>query len=170
MCNKQQIPENGATKYVASGEIVTGTKNERITSTPLGSCVAVVAYDTKKKIGGIAHVMLSGKSIKKNGSDKNKYAIDAIDNLFSELYKSGAQNTNIEICLAGGANVLKKENDSISVSIINSVLQTIKKKKITICASSLGGFERRSATLLINIGIAYYTIGGSSEKILWEFA
>ncbi len=40
----------------------------------------------------------------------------------------------------------------------------------SVAASSLGGFERRSATLVINIGIAYYTIGGSSEKVLWEFA
>ncbi|GMT46361.1 MAG: chemoreceptor glutamine deamidase CheD [bacterium] len=161
--------ETGATRYVSSGQITTGSRDEIITSSPLGSCVAVVAYDTKNKIGGMAHVMLPGKSYRENRCDKNKYVCDGINNLLSKLYESGAQNTNIKICLIGGANVLRKKDDLIAETLVVSVLKTIGKKKMKICASSLGGFERRSARLDIETGTICFTIGESAEKVLWEF-
>ncbi len=161
--------ETGATKYVSSGQIVTGSKDEIIASSPLGSCVAVVAYDTKNKIGGMAHVMLPGKSLKENRHDKNKYVSDGINNLLSKLYESGAQNSNIEICLIGGANVLRKEDDFIAEALVISVVKTIGEKKLKIRASSLGGFERRSVRLDLETGVVYFIIGESTEKVLWEF-
>ena len=161
--------ENGTTKYVPSGQIVTGSKDEIITSSPLGSCVAVVAYDTKNRIGGMAHVMLPGRSHRENRCDKNKYVCDGINNLLCKLHESEAQNSNIEICLIGGANVLKKENDFIAKTLVISVLKTIDEKKIKIRASSLGGFERRSARLNVKTGTVCCTIGGSAEKVLWMF-
>jgi len=161
--------ETGATKYVSSGQVATGSKDEIITSGPLGSCVAVVAYDTKNRIGGMAHVMLSGKSHRENRNDKNKYVIDGVNNLLSKLYESGAQNPNIEICLIGGANVLRKKDDVIAESLVISVLKTISEKKMKISASSLGGFERRIARLNIKTGNVYFAIGENAEKVLWEF-
>ena len=161
--------ETEAIKYVSSGQIVTGSKDEIITSSPLGSCIAVVAYDAKNKIGGMAHVMLAGKSYRENRCDKNKYVSDGINNLLSKLYESGAQNTNIKICLIGGANVLRKKDDLIAETLVVNVLKTIGKNKMKICASSLGGFERRIARLEIKTGNVYFTIGESTEKVLWEF-
>ncbi|NPD48298.1 MULTISPECIES: chemotaxis protein CheD, partial [unclassified Lentimicrobium] len=93
-------------KLVATGCLATGSGDGFIRSTPLGSCVAVVAYDISTKIGGMAHVMLPGKSPKDNKEDENKYAENAITNLLSELSKLGSSKQNIEICLVGGANVL----------------------------------------------------------------
>ena len=161
--------ETEAIKYVSSGQIVTGSKDEIITSSPLGSCVAVVAYDTKNKIGGMAHVMLPGKSYRENRCDKNKYVSDGINNLLNNLYESGTQNSNIEICLIGGANVLRKEDDFIAETLVISVLKIIGEKKLKICTSSLGGFERRSARLYIETGTVCFSIGEGAEKVLWEF-
>ena len=156
-------------KYVKSGEVEIARKGEVLTSSPLGSCVAVVAYDGKRKIGGVAHIMLPGESLKKNSRDRNKYAVDAIENLLIKLHKLGALNTDIEICLVGGANVLKKENETLTGDIINSVQKTIKAKRVKVRAESLGGVERRSAVLNTENGIVHYTIGEGPEKILWEF-
>jgi len=167
--NTSAKTETGVTKYVTSGNIATGSKDGIISSSPLGSCVAVVAYDIKTKIGGMAHIMLSGKAQNENRHDKNKYVINGINNLLSKLNESGAQNTNIEICLIGGANVLRKENDYVAERLVISILNTIYEKKLKICASSLGGFERRSASLNIKTGAVYYTIGGSTNQVLWKF-
>ena len=169
MFSEQRITKTESIKYVQSGKIATGSKDEVMISSPLGSCVAVVAYDAKSKIGGIAHIMLPGKSPKKNSHNKNRYTKDAIDTLLSELHELGTKNTNIEICLIGGANVLRTKNDIIAITVINSVLETLKKNKLTIRASSLGGFERRSVMLNLKTGIVYYTIGESIEKVLWKF-
>lgn len=162
--------ENSTIKYVPSGQIITGSMDETITSSPLGSCVAVVAYDTKHKTGGMAHVMLPGRSLRENRHDKNKYVSNGINNLLSKLYEAGAQNSNIEICLIGGANVLRNEDDFIAEALVISVLEAIGEKKLKICASSLGGFERRCAMLNVKTGTVCYTIGGSANKVLWEFA
>jgi len=155
-------------KYVQSGELDVGSRHDDIiTTSPLGSCVAVVAYDYENKIGGIAHVMLPNES--PTGKNENKYAKNAINNLLNDMKNMASKKPNIEICLIGGANVLKKKDDIIVLSIINSVQNIINEKKIPIKASSLGGFQRRSATLNLETKIVYYTIGNSSQKILWEF-
>lgn len=172
MSGKPQIIESVTTaiKYIQSGEVAIGLKNEVLVSSPLGSCVAVMAYDVKTKIGGMAHIMLPGKSYKTHTLHKNRYAVDTIDNLLSKLHQFGVQSENIEICLAGGANVLKKENDTIAKELTISILKIIGEKKLKIRATSLGGFERRTASLNPKTGVAYYTIGDSVEMVLWKFS
>ncbi|MBW1613189.1 MAG: chemotaxis protein CheD [Deltaproteobacteria bacterium] len=162
----KQIKELKAENFVSTGRIATGSKRGLLTSSPLGSCVAVVAYDVTTKIGGLAHVMLPGKSPKGNN---NKYAENAITNLINELKNLGASKTNIEICLVGGANVLRKKNDSIADYLINSIFEILKKKKLNVIASSLGGYERRTATLHLSSGVVNFTIGDSVEKKLYQF-
>ena len=96
---------------MSTGCLSAGSKEGVLTSSPLGSCVAVVAYDVTTKIGGLAHIMLPGKSAKGNN---NKYAENAITNLLDKFKNLGVPKTNIEICLVGGANVLRKESDNIA--------------------------------------------------------
>lgn len=108
MPQTKQIPGKQTEQIVATGHLATGSKNGVIRSTPLGSCVAVIAYDKTSKTGGMAHIMLPGKSPTKGKAEENKYAENAITNLISELKLLGASKTNIEICLIGGANVLRK--------------------------------------------------------------
>jgi len=171
MLSKQKIkkPEIATIKYIQSGEIAIGSKNELLVSSPLGTCVAVMAYDAKTKICGMAHIMLPGKSHIENALHKNRYAADAIDDLLSKLHQAGVPSENIDICLAGGANVLKKENDTISTELAASVFKIIGEKKLKIRATSLGGYERRIASLNPETGAAYYTIGESPELVLWKF-
>ena len=162
----KQIKERKLEKFVSTGHIATGSKEGVFTSSPLGSCVAVVAYDSTTKIGGLAHIMLPGKSPKGNN---NKYAEDAITNLTDELKILGVSKKNIEICLIGGANVLRKENDNIADQLIISVYDILKKKKLNVMASSLGGYERRTAKLYLSLGIVNFTVGDSIEKKLYQF-
>ncbi len=171
MLSKRKIarPEVAAIKYVPSGEVAIGLENELLVSSPLGTCVAVMAYDAKTKICGMAHIMLPGKSQKGNPVHKNRYAADAIDDLLRKLHQAGIPNENIDICLAGGANVLKKENDTLCIELAASVVQIIGEKKLKVRATSLGGYERRIASLDPETGIAYCTIGESPEMVLCEF-
>ncbi len=171
MSGKQKIKKTGtsAVKYIQSGEIAVGLKNEVLVSSPLGSCVAVMAFDAKTKICGMAHIMLPGKSHIENTPHKNRYAADAIDDLLSKLHQAGVPSENIDICLAGGANVLKKENDTLCIELAASVVQIIEENKLKIMATSLGGYERRIASIDTETGVAYCTIGESPEMVLWKF-
>ena len=78
----------------------------------------------------------------------------------------GVSKKNIEICLVGGANVLRKKNDNIAEHIISSVYEILEKNKLNVITSSLGGYERRTAKLNLSSGVVNFTIGDSLEKKL----
>ncbi|NPD48402.1 hypothetical protein, partial [Lentimicrobium sp. S6] len=104
-----------------------------------------------------------------NKEDENKYAENAITNLLSELSKLGSSKQNIEICLVGGANVLRKENDTVANNLILNIFEITEQKKLTVKETSLGGYERRSATLNLSSGLVSFTVGDSTEKKLYEY-
>ena len=164
-----QTPDNKTEQVVATGCLATGSQNGVIRSTPLGSCVAVIAYDKTSKTGGIAHIMLPGKSPTKDKTKENKYAENAIENLLDALKSLGSKKANIEICLLGGANVLKKENDTIADNLILSIFEILEQKKLRIKKTSLGGFERRTAKLTLHSGSVTFTLGDNSEAELVHF-
>ena len=164
--HNKQIKELKAENFVSTEHIATGSKEGLLTSSPLDSCVTVLAYDKTTKTSGLAHVMLPDKSPKGNN---NRYAENAITNLIDEFKNLGASKTNIEICLIGGANVLRKENNNIANQLIISVYDILKKKKLNVIASSLGGYERRTAKLDLSSGIVNFTVGNSLENKLYQF-
>ena len=161
MINKEII-------YVLTGEVKVGTVDEILKSSAIGSCVVVSAYNSKLQIGGLAHIMLPGKAHEKTNYPNTRYAIDAIDDLISKMNLTGSERKNIEICVVGGANVLKRENDSIAHSNINSVVEILKGKNFKITAESVGGTDRRSITLNNETGCVKYTIGDGTEMVLWN--
>jgi len=169
MPQTKQIPEKQTEQLVATGCLATGSKNGMIRTSPLGSCVAIVAYDKTSKTGGIVHTMLPGKSPKESKAEKNKYAENAIENLLDALKSSGRNKANIEICLVGGANVLRKENDTTADNLIFSIFEILERKKLSIKRTSLGGYDRRTAKLTLDTGSVTFTLGDKSEAELFNF-
>jgi len=169
MPQTKQIHEKQPEKYVATGCLATGSLKGIIRTSPLGSCVAVIAYDKTSKTGGIAHIMLPGKSPTKDKTEENKYAENAIENLLDALKSLGSKKANIEICLVGGANVLRKENDTIADNLIFSILEILERKNLSIKTTSLGGYERRTAKLILHLEIVTFTLGDKSEAELYNF-
>ncbi|MCD4681620.1 MAG: chemotaxis protein CheD [Bacteroidales bacterium] len=166
MYNDKQEKENQPENFISTGCIATGSKEGVLTSTPLGSCIAFIVYDTTTKTGGLAHIMLPGKSPK--GND-NKYADNAITNLIDELKNLGVPKKNIEICLVGGANVLRKENDNIANHLIISIFEILKKKKLLVTELSYVDFARRIAKLTLSSGVVSFTVSDGVENILYQF-
>ncbi len=156
-------------QYVNTGEVSTGGIETILNSDAIGSCVVVTAFDPNIKVGAMAHVMLPGSSPQKGVSVSTKYAADAIDELLNQLLKKGAKIENLKICLLGGANVLKRANDTIGNDNINSVEKLLNDLNFKVCAKSTGGTERRTALFHVETGSVYYTLGDSKEKLLWEY-
>jgi len=154
---------------VFTGKLEISTNDIIIRALALGSCIAVVAYDAKNRIGGIAHIMLFGKAPENKKQEENKYAENAIINLLSQMQKAGADKERMEFCLAGGANVLRRNYDTIGKNNCNSVLQIMKEQKLKIKAKSLGGTQRRSISLDISSGKVNLSVGDNNENILYVF-
>ena len=155
-------------RYVNTGEVNSGGIEILLNSGAIGSCVVITAFDPLKHVGAMAHVMLPGISPVKNEIQTTRYAANAIEEMLGQLKKLGIEKENFEICLIGGANVLKREKDTIANDNINSVEKLLDEKGVKVCARSIGGFERRTVLFDIEKGCIYYTVGDSKQQILWQ--
>ena len=143
---------------VETGEVRVSSEPAILRAIAVGSCVVVTAYDRYKKLGGLAHVMLPGRSPGERYEDKTKYAEDALDILFGAVKKAGAKTERLEVCLIGGANILG-EGD-ISEKVAESVIGYLNKLEIKIKGKRLGGAQRRAVYLDVASGKISYSEGG----------
>ncbi len=154
---------------VSTGEIKFGYLNTILTVSAIGSCIAVAAYNMKKHIGALAHIMLPGIAPVHVKGNKRKYAYNALDFMLETFYECGMKDIkDIEISMVGGANVLQREADNIGISNINSVIEYIKRKNLKIVAQDVGGLLRRSIMFDIPTGKVFFSVGDSPKKLLWQ--
>ena len=154
---------------VSTGEVKAAKKTTILKSAAIGSCVVIAAYNAANKTGALAHIMLPGASPEKSISPRTRYAADAIKEMIALMTQLGTDRKNIEVCLVGGANVLKREYDTIGQNNIDSVTELLTKQNIEIKAKSVGGFDRMSVTLDVENGNVYHSIGDGIDKLLWDF-
>ncbi|MCJ7514447.1 MAG: chemotaxis protein CheD, partial [Dehalococcoidia bacterium] len=134
----------------------------------LGSCVALILYDTRLKIGGIAHIMLPGS----NGSSLNRpctHADIAIVFLLEQLDKKGATRGNIVAKIVGGASMFANGGDSgptIGEQNIISIRHILNQERIPLIGKDVGGNYGRSIQLYLDSGkVIVYSIGRGSKEI-----
>lgn len=152
---------------IATGEVKVGKNSEMLVSNAIGSCIAVIALDTEQKIGGIAHVMLSGRA-PDHEQNKTKYVHNAIEELFRKMCACECVENNLKVFIAGGGNVMKSKDDNICRDNIRSTVEFLKSKGINIFKKAVGGNERRAVRLDIYNSIVYYCEGNGLEKIFWK--
>jgi len=164
----RNFDKNQKVSDVQIGQVKAGRGKVILQSKAIGSCVAIVACDATKHIGALAHVMLPGRAPAKKATEKTKYADDAIDAIINRMSKLGSKIDDIEVALVGGANILRRPDDTICGSNIESALRLLEEKHLKVRAQAVGGTSRRSVSLDVELGIVYYTEGDGSKKQLWR--
>jgi len=152
---------------VNTGEVAVRRRKFTLRAMAIGSCIVVVAYDSKAKMGGMAHIMLPGYAPEQY-LEKTKYTSNGIEQMLSQMLESGSDIDDVEVCLVGAGNVLQKEDDTICDDNIKSVTMILEEKSIPVGASVLGGYKRKSVLLDIETGSISYTEGDDQEKLLWQ--
>ena len=153
---------------VMTGEMKDGNNGQTLVSNAIGSCVVVAVFDPINKRGAMAHIMLPGKAPSKPGTNKLRYAHDAIHTMLGELSALGTDSLKLVTCLVGGGNVLKTHDDRVCRDNIESVTDILNKLNLKVSATSLGGTHRRTTQLYTKTGKFYYTEGNSSNKLLFD--
>jgi chemotaxis protein CheD len=121
----------------------------------LGSCIAVVAYDWKTRVGGLLHVMLPDSSIDtaRAGLNPFVYVDTGVPELFRLIQELGAARQRIRCCLAGGAAMMA---DSAHFEIGKRNYLALKKSfwklGVFIDREDVGGSESRSVRLDLETG------------------
>ncbi len=150
-------------------KIVVGIGEIRISNVPdtsiitysLGSCVAVVFYDTFSKTAAMAHIALSNSRIdRKRSLIKPGYFADtAIALICAQLKKRGCKinKENIVVKIAGGAAKLITNDDLLNVGQknINAVKKHIKSKGLVIHNADVGGDYSRTVKIDVTSGTVH---------------
>ncbi|OFW59355.1 MAG: hypothetical protein A2V52_02025 [Actinobacteria bacterium RBG_19FT_COMBO_54_7] len=132
----------------------------------LGSCVGVALYDKRKKVGGLAHIMLpDSKAITKQGN-RGKYADTAIQDMLEEMERLGARRRDMNAKVVGGAcmfsipGAISPRNvpgPALGMQIgdrnIESVKNILKELGIPLKAEDTGGSHGRTMKFDISNGV-----------------
>jgi chemotaxis protein CheD len=152
-----------------TGEVTAAGPGRVLMSSPLGSCIAVCAYDPGTRVGGLAHVMLPGVPPAHAETGKDRYAAHALETLFSVMQNEGADPGNLLICLIGGANVLRREHDTIHIDNLRSLTSLILQRNLPICRTMTGGSERMMARMETKTGRIFQITGNNPEEMLFDY-
>jgi chemotaxis protein CheD len=131
----------------------------------LGSCVGVALYDDKRKIGGLAHIMLpDSQSMSKKGNP-GKFADTAISSMVEEMERLGSKRSDIKARIAGGAcmftipgavNPRNVPGPCLGMQIgernIEATKAVLKELKIQLMAEDTGGSYGRTMRFNISDG------------------
>lgn len=92
---------------IAEGKVAVA--GQALVSYALGSCVGVCLYDQRKRIAGMAHIVLPQQHL---GTDKKslyKFADTGICALVREMARYGADSHRLRAKIAGGARMFQTE-------------------------------------------------------------
>ena len=131
------------------GEFATSRKD--VLSTVLGTCISVILYSKKKKIGGMNHFMLpKNKSIERDGIQHiaGKYGINAMELLINSLMKHGVNKNELVAKVFGGGSMFSLNTSATSkqhVGLLNIdfAIYYLEEERIPIISQDTGGVGGR---------------------------
>jgi chemotaxis protein CheD len=144
-------------------DIVVGVGDCRVGAYPaasiatyaLGSCVAVIAWDWRVRVGGLLHAMLPDSSIDRTraSTDPFCYVDTGIAEMFRRIEEQGGSRRRIRCCVAGGASMIV---DSALFEIGKRNYLAVKKAfwkmGLFLDQEDVGGTETRSLRLDLETG------------------
>ncbi len=99
-----QIVKGMPTHTIIGGEFAVVEDSDNIAfKTLLGSCVAIMFYDKKKKIKGMNHFLLPATE---NSNEDMKYGLYSVEAMLNEMYKLGCTKANMAAKISGGADIM----------------------------------------------------------------
>lgn len=140
---------------VGIGGILVSAGEEEIKTYALGSCVALVVWDSAAKVGGMIHIALPEGHInpEKAGEKPGYFADTGLPVLFAELKKAGANRKTCWVKLVGGASILD-ENNTFEIGRRNAlaVKKYLWKIGLALTAEEIGGKISRTVSLSLPTG------------------
>ncbi len=153
-------------KEVEMGQIEVGKNEDALIASGIGSCLAITFYDSKQKIGALAHTMLPARRMSFEARNPNnerrttnyespdtRYADTAIDQMLKKVEALGAKRENIEAKIIGGANMFSAFISKIGEDNISYAREKLKKLGIAVVGECVGGSQGRSVEFSIATGI-----------------
>lgn len=145
------------------GEVTIGIGELHVSRNPadvlvtyaLGSCIAVIAHDPKRQIGGLIHYMLptSTSAPAKAAERPAMFADTGVPLLFTSLYALGTSKPELKVKIVGGAK-LYEDHGAFEIGKRNHAIlrKMFWKMGVLVAAEDVGGEKSRTVRLDVGTG------------------
>ncbi|HEX2948520.1 MAG TPA: chemotaxis protein CheD [Armatimonadota bacterium] len=140
---------------IGMGEmVVTSDPDAALICLGLGSCIAICAYDPRRNVGAMVHVVLPAPSTG-NATPPAKYASTAVPLLVEKLTRAGVRKADARIILCGGAAIFAALSGIMDIGQRNiaAVHEGLQQAGLKVIKEDVGGKESRTVTLDVATGI-----------------
>ncbi len=114
--------------------------------TSVGSCVGICLYDSIRRCGGLAHIMLPHSSLGPQEPLPSKYADTAVDALVRDIHRLAGSDNRLSAKIAGGANMFANTSANgldIGAKNIKAVHAALEAHRIRLIGEDVGGSHGR---------------------------
>ncbi|MGD8279493.1 MAG: chemotaxis protein CheD [Gemmatimonadota bacterium] len=122
----------------------------------LGSCVAVVLYDSTRRLGGMAHALLPQPANGAPPATPGRYVSTAVDTLIRAMEEAGASRRSLRARLAGGASMFDAavggEARQLGMRNVLAARTALARAGIPVDREDVGGGHGRSVYLHVAEG------------------
>jgi len=157
------------TVTVGIGEWVVSANPEALIKTyALGSCVAVIIWDAKVRVGGMIHVALPDSSVDpQKAIDRPGYFADTgLPLMIEEMKKLGASRAGVWVKIAGGASVMDPNGFfDIGKRNVLAVKRILWKSSLGPVGEDTGGSSSRTVSLAVGDGETLLSSGPRVWKL-----
>ncbi|MDR3288284.1 MAG: chemotaxis protein CheD [Peptococcaceae bacterium] len=145
-------------------------QGEDILMTPgLGSCIGICIFDSVKKVGGMAHIMLP-TAIGHAEGNPAKYADTGTNLLVEGVLALGGVKSRLKAKIAGGAQMFtfadKPQILKIGDRNAEAVKRELKKLGIPLLVADVGGNYGRTIHFSVNTGNLKVRTINHGEKVI----
>lgn len=133
--------------------------------TLLGSCIGLVLHDRRRRVGGLAHIVLP----RSRGPVEfpAKFADTAVPALVAAIVEAGGDRLRLEARYAGGANMFGFESTStIGLDNERAVEALLHELRIPIAGRHCGGDRGRRMSFELETGSVLVEHVGSDERVV----
>lgn len=155
---------------VKVAECAVGRDEQTLITIGLGSCVAIVLYDSVTRIGGLAHTLLPDESMARDRTNPAKFPASAVTLLLAEMTRLGADATRVRAKLVGGASMFANLAAPGTIQMgernIAAARAALRDAAIRIVGEAVGGERGRSVRFWPQTGrVETRTVGGEDVVI-----
>ncbi|MCX7772493.1 MAG: chemotaxis protein CheD [Clostridia bacterium] len=141
-----------------------------LTTLGLGSCIGIALYDPRRKIIGLAHIMLPTSKIATANTNRAKFADTGIVDLVDEMMALGCDRRSLVAKIAGGAQMFAfaSNNESMKIGLRNAeaTKAILAELNIPILKEDTGGNFGRTIEISSEDGLLMVKTIGSGIKYL----
>lgn len=140
-------PDNPIEIFLQPGDLYFGDRGTRI-RTVLGSCVSLVFWHSRQRVGGMCHYMLPHRPDRQFGDLDGRYADEATALMFREMRQCGTAPAEYQVKMFGGANMFPglrgKGNDHVGARNVETARDIVRIHGLNCVVEHLAGVGHRN--------------------------